>query len=150
MVFSAKKDFVMKTVTFGNHGKLASISSTVAIALVGLAVATPAFGQTPVVVVVPSDVVTRQINHADLNLAAAAGERTLKHRVSGAVSGLCSEALGGRDAGFAFKYSMIECRTVAWDQARPQMARAVQRARDIASTGTSPIAASAITVVLPK
>lgn len=151
MVFSAKKDLVMKSVTFGNHSKLVSISSAVAVALVTLTVATPAFAQTdPVVVAARSNTVTRQISYADLNLAAAAGERTLKHRVSGAVSGLCLEALGGRDAGFAFKYSMIQCRTGAWDQAQPQMVRAVQRARDIASTGTSPIAAAEITVVLSK
>jgi UrcA family protein len=103
-----------------------------------------------VVVVAPSDIVTRHISYADLNLAATAGERTLNRRVSGAVSGLCLEALGGRDTSLEFKYSMINCSTATWGQARPQVALAVQRARDIASSGTSPIAAAAITVILSK
>jgi hypothetical protein len=45
---------------------------------------------------------------------------------------------------------MMKCDNRAWGEARPQIARAVQRAHDIASTGTSPIAAAAITISLAQ
>ncbi len=44
---------------------------------------------------------------------------------------------------------MKSCDTSAWGGARPQIARAVQRAREIAATGSSTIAAAAITIAVP-
>jgi len=75
---------------------------------------------------------------------------TLNRRVGGAVGSLCREATGGEDGNFMTTFADRKCRNSAWSQARPQIARAVQRSRDIAFTGTSPIAAAAITINLTK
>ena len=103
-----------------------------------------------VVVTAPANIVTRHISYADLNLSTSAGELTLNRRVGGAVGSLCREATGGEDGNFMTTFADRKCRNSAWSQARPQIARAVQRSRDIAFTGTSPIAAAAITIDLTK
>ena len=135
------------------NSKLLSLSGAVAITVGGLfLVAPPASGKSPpIVVTAPDDyVVVRHISYADLNLASATGERTLNRRVDGAVSDLCLDATGGNDGSFSFKSNMMKCDNRAWGEARPQIARAVQRAHDIASTGTSSIAATAITISLAQ
>ena len=113
-------------------------------------VAPPALGRAPLIVTAPADVISRHITYDDLNLATSAGELTLTRRVDGAVGRLCGEATGGSDGNFMTVYADRKCRKSAWDQARPQMARAVQRSRDIASTGFSPVAAVGITIDLTK
>jgi hypothetical protein len=45
---------------------------------------------------------------------------------------------------------MITCSNGAWNDARPQIARAVQRAQELASTGHSAIIAAALTISIPK
>lgn len=102
------------------------------------------------VVTAPADSVSRHISYADLNLASTDGERTLVHRVTSGVNDLCLDGSGGNDGGFVYKNYMKRCSGAAWDQARPQMARAVQRAREMAATGMSSIAATALTISLPK
>lgn len=130
-----------------SYGKAFTLCAAAAM----LAVATPAPAKSPpVYVVAPSDLITRHISYADLNLASAAGEQTLRHRVSSGVTELCDEASGGRDGSTAYRYNMIRCSSAAWDQARPQMALAVQRAREIAATGSSSIVAAALTISLPQ
>jgi len=123
------------------------------VAAVGLiaAAASPALGKsTRIFVTAPSpDTVSRHITYADLNLASAAGERTLYRRVSHGVGDLCDEVIGGDDGSAASKFNGMACSGSAWSQARPQMDRAVQRARDIAATGSSPIAAAALTISIP-
>jgi UrcA family protein len=134
-----------------DYSKLISISAAVLLtSSVFVLVAPPAFGKVRPVVVVAPDVVTRHISSADLNLASAAGEQTLNRRVGGAVSSLCQEATGGTDGNYMTVISAGKCRQSAWNQARPQIAQLTQRARDIASTGVSPIAAAAITINLTK
>jgi UrcA family protein len=116
-----------------------------------LVVATPALGRNgPVFVTAPHEVVTRHVSYADLNLASAPGERTLERRVGSAVADLCNEATGGNDGGVQYKLSMISCSGEAWTSAQPQIDRAIQRAREIAATGSSSIAAAALTISLPK
>lgn len=112
----------------------------------------PALAKTShIVVTAPSDeVVGRHITYADLNLATTQGERTLNRRVAYGVNDLCGEAGGPSDGSFAFKRFMTNCSNTAWDQARPQIALAVERAREIASTGMSAITAAAVTISLPK
>src|SRR5690242_16877808 len=102
------------------------------------------------IVTAPAESVSRHISYADLNLASAEGERTLVHRVASGVNDLCLDGSGGNDGGFVYKNYMKRCSGSAWDQARPQMARAVQRAHEIASTGTSSIAATALTISIPR
>src|SRR5207237_3322231 len=132
------------TMTYGN---LLSMGAAIAIATGGAALsASPASGKPPIVVTAPdpADVVTRHIGYSDLNLASPAGERTLSRRVDAAVSGLCSEAIGGDDGSPMVKFATQRCSNSALNQARPQIGLAVQRARDIAWTGSSSLAAAAI------
>jgi len=135
-----------------NYTKALVMCAAVGITATGLMVlAPPAFGRNaPVYVVGREDVVTRHISYADLNLASVAGERTLNRRVGTAVNGLCLDATGGNDGSTTFKYSMARCSGHAWGDARPQIAAAVQRAREIASTGSSSISATALTISLPQ
>jgi UrcA family protein len=130
------------------YTKAISMCATVAGLLV---VATPAVGRgAPVVVTAPHDMVTRHVSFADLNLASAPGERALNRRVESAVADLCNEATGGNDGGTQYKYSMIRCSGEAWNSAQPQIDRAVQRAHEIAATGSSSIAAAALVISLPE
>jgi UrcA family protein len=137
------------------YGKLISMAAAAAITAGGLVfMARPAAGKPPIFVtappVNPADIVTRHIGYADLNLASAAGERTLNRRVGGAVNSLCLEVIGGNDTSMESMAAEYHCATSTWTQARPQIAQAVQRARDIASTGSSSLAAAAITLSVPE
>lgn len=87
------------------------------------------------------DAPTRFVSYRDLNLATLAGEKTLNGRVRGAVRDVCSEAVPSSEFHIVFS-----CKSSAWSGARPQIARAVMRAREIASTGTSAILPVAITL----
>ena len=102
----------------------------------------------PIVVVAPradTDVPTRRVSYADLNLASMSGQNTLNSRVGYAVNSVCTES----NLSFDY-YHMHNCKNFAWSGARPQIDRAVQRAREIAATGSSSIAAAAITLTFPK
>ena len=141
----------MRSIILSQSVRTFAVVGAVAVSLSGFAVAQPAFAKDrPVVVVANPDIVTREISYADLNLASASGERTLNHRVSGAIGSLCSEATGGNHGYLVSNFARKTCNKTAWDQARPQMANAAQRARDVALTGTSSIAAVAITIDLSK
>lgn len=117
-------------------------------------IALPAFAKAAPVVVVTApatpDLVRRHISYADLNLASLAGERKLNRRVGNAVGELCLEATGGADGTFTMDIEIRKCTGSAWEQAGPQMNRAVQRAHEIASTGTSSFAATTITISIPE
>jgi len=125
-------------------------AGTLAVALAGFAAATPAVGKEPAVVVVANpDLLTRRITYADLNLASLPGQASLNRRVAYAVSSLCHEATDGPRSLYSLANRL--CGESAWKQARPQISAAVDRAGDLALTGTSPIAAAAgIAIVLPK
>lgn len=135
------------------HGKLISMAAAAAITAGGLVLmAPPATGRPPIFVTAPNpaDIVTRHIGYADLNLASAAGERTLNRRVGGAVNSLCLEVIGGYDGSMQSMSAESYCASSTWNQARPQIARAVQRAHEIASTGSSTLAVAAITLSVPE
>jgi UrcA family protein len=88
---------------------------------------------------------TERVGYADLNLANNKDQKKLNLRVTGAVRRVClfeTSRPGLQDRGY------YNCAGDAWDGARPQIAMAVQRARDIAMTGHSSIAATAITITL--
>ena len=93
-------------------------------------------------VVVTADLPTRHVSYADLNLAALDGQRVLHTRLDSAVNGVCT------DGGFpATELGFVECRLHAWSGVRPQVANAIQRATDIATTGHSALPVAAITIV---
>jgi UrcA family protein len=105
----------------------------------------------PIVVTAPAqDLVVRRVSYADLNLASFTGEKILNRRVGSAVGDLCNESTGGDTRSLHGTVNMMRCSKQAWTGARPQIARAIQRAREIASTGSSTIAATAITISLPQ
>ena len=125
--------------------KLISMLAACAVTVAGIAIAAPAVAKQPKTVVVTApdaDIPTRRVSYRDLNLVTLAGERTLNRRVGQAVRSVCFESVG-TEAAFQLEFS---CRKESWDGARPQIARAIQRARDIAQNGYSAIAPVAITI----
>jgi UrcA family protein len=87
------------------------------------------------------DVRTTRVSYADLKLVAARDQRILHRRVGIAARSVCyPNAASLSDHGFA------DCVSGAWKGARPQIALAVQRAREMAATGTSSIPLVAIAV----
>ena len=115
-----------------------------------LLVATAAFaGQDKPVVVYAGpqeNVRTERVSYADLDLALSKHERKLNLRVAGAVKRVClfeNSRPGLQDRGY------YNCADGAWDGARPQIAQAVARAKEMAATGKSSIAAAAITIHVP-
>ncbi len=133
------------------QSKLLSMSATLAITAAGLAIVAeaPAVGQkAPFVVTAPraDDQLTQRVSYADLNLASVRGEKSLYRRVGSAVEIVCPE--------LQVKIEMYaeakRCRKFAWGGARPQIERAVTRAREIASTGKSSIAIAAIQIHVPR
>jgi UrcA family protein len=97
------------------------------------------------VVARPADSFTRHVSYADLNLASASDVQILRGRVGNAVDGVCTDTLNE-----SFQLTMEECTSGSWNRARPQIARAARRARDIAASGSSSIAAVAITIGLGR
>ena len=125
--------------------KLISMLAACAVTVAGIAIAAPAVAKSPKTVVVTApdtDVPTRRVSYRDLNLLTLAGEKTLNKRVGMAVRSVCFESVGS-ESEFSLEYS---CRRDSWAGARPQIDRAIQRARDIAQNGFSAIAPVAITI----
>jgi len=128
---------------FTRLSKIAAVLSGVTASLV---ITSPANAQrSPVVVYGHEDanVRTERVSYADLNLASVAGERKLHRRVDNAVKRVClfrDGTVGLPSNGYNL------CADGAWDGATPQIAQAIQRAKDIALTGKSSIAAAAITI----
>lgn len=102
--------------------------------------------QGPVTVVAPTDALVERVNHADLNLSTASDRRQLTHRVGAAVHRVCNP--GRFDTGLS-QPEQTGCEAAAWDDVKPQMALAVQRATQIARNGFSTIPEVALTVALP-
>lgn len=136
------------------YAKILSMCAATAIttgAIVLMAPHASAAPRQPLVVTAPSpDLVVRHVSYADLNLAVSSGEHTLNRRVGNAVTSVCNEAVGPDTLNLASTIANMRCSRSAWDGARPQIARAVQRAREIAMTGSSTIAASAITIAISE
>lgn len=131
---------------------LARINYRTTIAAVAVAVACvtsgvpSALAQTkPVTVYAPPSegVRTVRVSYRDLNLASQSGEKMLTSRVGSAVRQACSNEGGGISS---LDNDYFTCARGAWGDARPQMARAITRAHEIALNGTSSIAATAITI----
>ncbi len=82
-----------------------------------------------------------RVSYRDLNLASARDERQLFRRVRGAAQEVC-EPIGFPVGDHSFSH----CVSYAWKGAKPQMALAVRRAREISATGSSTIPLVAISV----
>jgi len=127
-----------------NRTTAAVLSGVTASLLV--AASTSAAQQNPVVVYGGSENTrTERVSHADLDLTNEKHQKRLNLRVTGAVKRVClyeNSRPGLQDTGY------YNCADDAWDSAKPQIAQAVQRSKDIAMTGHSSIAATAITINL--
>jgi UrcA family protein len=132
--------------------KIVSLCVATAITAGGFfVVSPPASARQPIVVTAPAvDMVVRRVSFADLNLASMSGEKTLNRRVGGAVTSVCIEAVGPDTRSLDSTIANMRCTRHAWNGARPQIASAVQRARQIAATGSSSIAATAIVISIPQ
>jgi UrcA family protein len=86
---------------------------------------------------------TERVPFADLNLAERRDQSRLRARVAGAVKRVCLFENGR--AGLQVS-SYTHCSNGAWDDANPQIAQAVTRAREIALTGHSAIPAATIRI----
>jgi UrcA family protein len=109
--------------------------------------------EAPVVVTAPpeeADLVVRRVSYADLDLALPAGRTTLHERVGFAIGDVCSEANLFDNGSPEFKSGVMKCSNRAWTNANPQMARAFQRANEIAASGFSPIAAATISISIGR
>jgi len=126
--------------------KTAAVLSGVTASLLLAAASASAAQESPVVVYGESENVrTERVNYADLDLADRSDQRKLNLRVTGAVKRVClfeNTRPGLQDSDY------YNCAGEAWDGAKPQIAQAVQRAKEIAMTGQSSIAATAITINL--
>lgn len=134
------------------YAKIVSLCVATAITAGGLLIFSPqASARQPIVVTAPeSDLVVRRVSYADLNLASASGEKRLNRRVGSAITSLCIEAVGPDTHNLGSTIANMKCARGAWAGARPQIARAVERAQQIAATGSSTIAATAIVLSIPE
>jgi len=93
----------------------------------------------------PEGALSERVRYADLDLASSLGVEALSTRVGGAVTRVCSPL----DQRSTFSEHGA-CKSFAWNGARPQMERAIARARELASTGTTAIAPVAILIAVPQ
>ncbi len=118
----------------------------------GLAAATPeAFAKERSVVVTgqpaANESLIQRVQYTDLNLATAGGEKSLDRRVGLAVRQVCLS----QSVTMSGEYGAAQgCQEFVWDDVRPQIGRAVARAREIAATGFSAIPAVAIAIRAPQ
>jgi UrcA family protein len=117
-----------------------SLCGACAITASGLVISTPVLAE-PITVMGPrdDDRMVRLVSYRDLNLALAQDEQRLVQRVGGAVRSVCREEM-------IYLLGHRSCRNRAWNGARPQIAQAIERAKQIARNGFSPIAPVAIVI----
>lgn len=94
---------------------------------------------------VDEDQLSRRVAYRDLDLAATRDQQRLGRRVRAAVGQVCAPLDGTN-----WRSRQQECRSVAWHGAEPQMALAIERARQLAAAGRTAIPEVAITVVAPS
>lgn len=131
--------------------KFTSLLAACAVTLVVFAATSPAVAKDRPIVVTATAITTpteeripvRLVSYRDLNLAKVEDEKTLVQRVRFAAKDVCTESV---PAGLPLQLAFNMCRGTAWNGARPQIDRAVARAREIAANGWSAIAPVAITI----
>ena len=123
----------------------ASISASVALVLTASSGGAAAARDVTVVAQPPADVLSERVSYADLDLATRTGVQVFNARVGGAVYRVCAPL----DQRSTFS-EHANCRSFAWNGAKPQMDRAVARAEQIAAVGTSSIAPVAILIAAPQ
>ena len=89
---------------------------------------------------------TERVSYADLDLVQLSDQRALNYRVASAVKRVCLFEDGYAGLQQRGYYS---CANGAFEAAEPQIAQAIDRAKEIAMTGKSSIATAAITIGVP-
>ena len=123
----------------------AAVLSGVTASLLVASAAFAAVQDKPVVVYAgPNENVrTEHVSYADLDLSQHKDAKKLNLRVAGAVTRVClfeNSRPGLQDHGY------YNCADDAWGQARPQIAQAVDRAKQLAMNGKTEIAEVAISI----
>jgi UrcA family protein len=122
----------------------AAVLSGVTASLLFAASAASAAQDKPVVVHAQAeDIHVEHVAYADLDLAHGNGAKKLERRVAGAVRHVC--LFDDSQDGLQYE-GYYSCAEGAWEKAEPQIAQAVTHAREMAQTGQSSIAATAITI----
>ena len=125
----------------------APLATLTALALFGTAV--PVAAQPNTLTVVgeqpTENWLTQPLPHADLDLSSPSGVKALKARVGRAIRQVCSPM---DQRHMVAKY--IGCRSFARKGAMPQVDRAIARAQQLASLGTSSIAPVTIVIATPR
>lgn len=125
--------------------KFTSLLAAFAVTFAVFAATAPASARDRSVTVTATEerVPVRFVSYRDLNLVNGKDERILVRRVRYAAKDVCVETAPSEP----FHSTMfLSCRAEAWQGARPQIERAVERAKDIAANGWSAIAPVAITI----
>lgn len=127
--------------------KALTLCTTLAASVVAMGSSAAAAKSGPIFVQAqPEDMITRHVSYADLDLARPSGAHALMTRVGSAVNGLCDQVAASRNVSILTSVAAGRCSRASWDQARPQIDVALQRAREIAMTGHSSIAATALVI----
>ena len=126
--------------------KVTIVGGTLLLAAATGAVAAAPDAKRPVVIKASVDAAVRHVSYGDLNLASLADQKTLSLRVANAASDVCY-VLNDLTRHLNI---LSACRREAMRGARPQIAEAVVRAQQIASTGQSLVAVNAITLTFAK
>ena len=116
----------------------ASTALVILVGAAGAAVAQPPARTATVIGQRPDEGLSVRVSYADLNLASLQGEKTLNRRVGGATEVVCNPHFDSMERMYCISY--------AWRGARPQIAQAVQRAREYALTGYTRIPLVAIAI----
>ena len=124
-------------------GQFLAFGAAVAVTTTGGMVMFAAPASAEQVVVHATEIPTKLVRFADLDLANRDGQRTLKRRVSTAVYAVCE----GSESYATFQSDGF-CRTAAWDKATPQIDAAIQRAQFAALNGVPDNSDKAIIITL--
>ena len=130
--------------------KLAAAAVTIGGLFLPFSSATAKEGPVVVTAPEPADLVVRRVSYGDLDLALPDGRSTLRDRVGFAVGDVCAEANLFDNGSPEFKTGLLKCSNAAWSSARPQIARAIQRANHIAARGWSPVATATISISVAR
>jgi UrcA family protein len=123
-------------------GQFLAFGAAVAVTTGGIVtLAAPASAEQ--VVIHATEIPTKLVRFADLDLADRAGQRALKRRVSTAVYAVCE----GSESYATFQSDGF-CRTAAWEKATPQIDAAIQRAQLAALQGLPDNSEKAIVITL--
>lgn len=125
--------------------KFASLLAAFATTFVVFAATAPASAQDRPITVIATEerVPVRFVSFRDLDLAKSEDEKILVRRVRYAAKDVCVDSAPSYPL---YSTLFLSCRSNAWHGARPQIIRAVTRAREIAANGWSAIAPVAITI----